>query len=848
METQRKMKNRAYVLAIVALVMLIAVGYAILNANLRINGTTKISKSSWDVHFENITPSNRGVTPTTNPTIDSSRTGINFAVNLTNLGDFYEFYVDVVNYGNFDAKLESINTTNLTEEQLKYLDLELSYSDGATINIGDTIRSLKKDTIKIMVQYKTDPLILPETTSLDFNVSLTFVQDDGTGVTRSGNVLYNVLKDNAVMDNISSTYVSSSTGINLGEISSDTNGKGVYTLSKTANNANPIYYYRGAVDNNNVLFGGYCWKMIRTTDTGGIKMIYNGKPTNGVCNATGEDTTIGKSKFNEKRDDVKYVGYTYDDGSGNQVNSTVKAKVDSWYQTNLNEYASYLEDTPFYNERDSILASDDSTRILFASYVRLFGPVFNSDLRDTKNTTVILGAKSVEDCYTVSTSNGNGLLQYPIGLITSDEAVLAGGRGEISGANDGANNSFYLFTGNNYWQLSPRVIETNIENKVNIMNISSKGGIHNFYADSLVNVRPVISLKSGVTYTEGDGTANSPYQINKAENFNSKSLYQIMVYNSVKDNVASEYVTGTNKDGVPGIHFGKISSDSNGKGIYELTQVQEDGETIYYYRGNVTNNNVEFGDFCWKIIRTSSTKGVKLIYNGLKQADGCTATGTNANIGKSVYNELRMDIKNAGYTYLNGSTQIDSTMKKFIDTWYSSNLNSYTKYLEDTPFYNERDYVTSTSNSIIKYYAPRVRMYGSSSSTSDVSNTTIKLGAANNEDKYTVSSSIGNGYLKYPVGLITSDEVIMAGGQNKDNKSYYLYTGENCITISPLNWDTTPNSGDTDMHYVESSGAMRYGGKIYATAGVRPVISLKPGTVYTTGDGTASNPYVIATP
>lgn len=58
----------------------------------------------------------------------------------------------------------------------------------------------------------------------------------------------------------------------------------------TESNTNPIYYYRGAVDNNNVIFGGYCWQIVRTTDTGGIKMIYNGAVTGTSEEPTCENT------------------------------------------------------------------------------------------------------------------------------------------------------------------------------------------------------------------------------------------------------------------------------------------------------------------------------------------------------------------------------------------------------------------------------------------------------------------------------------------------------------------------------------------------------------------------------
>ena len=66
--------------------------------------------------------------------------------------------------------------------------------------------------------------------------------------------------------------------------SSDTNGKGVYVVDSTKNDENPIYYYRGEIDYNNVLFRGFCFKILRTTSEGGIKLIYSGMPNEGKCN------------------------------------------------------------------------------------------------------------------------------------------------------------------------------------------------------------------------------------------------------------------------------------------------------------------------------------------------------------------------------------------------------------------------------------------------------------------------------------------------------------------------------------------------------------------------------------
>ena len=91
---------------------------------------------------------------------------------------------------------------------------------------------------------------------------------------------FDTTKNRGILDNEQSEFVSANTGIDFGTISSDTNGKGVYMRAGTENDANPILYYRGNVTNNNVLFANYCWKVVRTTDTGGVKLIYNGETGN----------------------------------------------------------------------------------------------------------------------------------------------------------------------------------------------------------------------------------------------------------------------------------------------------------------------------------------------------------------------------------------------------------------------------------------------------------------------------------------------------------------------------------------------------------------------------------------
>ena len=74
---------------------------------------------------------------------------------------------------------------------------------------------------------------------------------------------------------------------------------------------NPVYYYKGNVQNNNVLFAGFCWKIVRTTETGGVKIVYNGVQKNGSCNNTETDSQIGTSAFNSSSNSPAYVGYMH---------------------------------------------------------------------------------------------------------------------------------------------------------------------------------------------------------------------------------------------------------------------------------------------------------------------------------------------------------------------------------------------------------------------------------------------------------------------------------------------------------------------------------------------------------
>ena len=205
-------------------------------------------------------------------------------------------------------------------------------------------------------------------------------------------LFYSIIEDQAVMDNTASSYVSSSNGIDFSKISSYTNGRGVYTRAGTENDEYPVHYYRGNVTNNNVKFAGFCWKAVRTTSTGGVKLIYNGTlDDNGTCVKSEYDRiTIGEVYYNTSASSPADVGYMYG------TRHTVSNKKISWYDIvgKEAEYLTSMRSTNYYYA-DSVTYSNGTytlnnpTQYLWsANYSNLVGKYTCSSETDTKCTSV----------------------------------------------------------------------------------------------------------------------------------------------------------------------------------------------------------------------------------------------------------------------------------------------------------------------------------------------------------------------------------------------------------------------------------------------------------------------------
>ena len=106
------------------------------------------------------------------------------------------------------------------------------------------------------------------------------------------------------------------------------------------------------------------------------------------------------------------------------------------------------------------------------------------------------------DIYTTNeSSTGNKALSQPIGLISADEALLGGLPWNI-------NNDTYLYTGQNYWTMTPSYFGS----IANVFFITDEGHIGHWFVNVSYGVRPVINIRSDVQLI-GTGTTTDPYRL-----------------------------------------------------------------------------------------------------------------------------------------------------------------------------------------------------------------------------------------------------------------------------------------------------------------------------------------------
>ena len=187
------------------------------------------------------------------------------------------------------------------------------------------------------------------------------------------------------------------------------------------------------------------------------------------------------------------------------------------------------------------------------------------------------------------------------------------------------------------------------------------------------------------------------------------------------------------------------------------------------------------------------------------------------------------------------TNKTDSPIKTKLDSWYKTNMTSYTAKLADETFCSDRS-ITSGSG----YLTTPATIYGAYSRLQGRKTPSLKC--SGNNDKFKMSNESAKLY--YPVALITADEVALAGGRGyyngaySPNSNYYLYNGNYYWTFSPSLFSSY--SSHAYVWNVLPSGSLFPWNNVTNSFGVRPVINLKADTLITKGDGSSLNPFVVS--
>ena len=192
---------------------------------------------------------------------------------------------------------------------------------------------------------------------------------------------------------------------------------------------------------------------------------------------------------------ISYSSDSYADAVTNTTNSSIKTTLDTWYKNNMTAYTPYLADTTFCNDR-----SINSGSGYLTTPTTIYGAYGRLALRRAPS----LKCAQANDKFTLT--NESAKLDYPVSLITADEASMAGGVVDV------ANSNYYLYNGQYTWTLSPSGFYSNIS-FANVWYVSPSGTLISYHVDFSFGVRPVINLKADTQITKGDGTSLNPFTV-----------------------------------------------------------------------------------------------------------------------------------------------------------------------------------------------------------------------------------------------------------------------------------------------------------------------------------------------
>lgn len=773
--------------------LIMIAGYALMQSSVNIKGTLGVVENSWNVYFENLVVNPNSIN-TNAPTIieGPSNTSISFAISLEKIDEYFEFEVDMVNDGTIDAMINNVRLLGLPIEYKNNIIYTINYIDGGKVRKNDFLNKKSQKRIKIHIGFAPNinieefirkNNINENGLNLSLNIEIDFVQAGVDSLSSSIEADILGVEMIAYSDDKKSPYVISENGIDFSKISSNTNGNGLYLMHETEKDENPIYYFRGEIDNNNVLFANKCWKIIRTTETGGTKLIYNGVPSSdGSCNNSGSKTGIGVANYNNSNKSISDVNFMYE--------SVLTSKTFTLQSTASATSSRAIPYKPFPSSLTSNLFYYSKTFTFSNNTYNLDNPVQLGKWPDIYDTF------STEGYYTcfLTTSDGCANLYY---ILPSTKS------------------SVYALKLNNGLTLN----QVDAENVVGSDVIVNEDGTYTLSGE-------IFKIKAS-QWGENIDLLEGKYICDSTSEMTCKDMEKII------SATQSGYKYEKMDDVLSKVIFGSDVEWDGEKYILKDSYTKESGETYFDALKNETLKDKKY--FC--LFDDDSCKTVNyIIYSST------SFTYYQLNNGDKIEDLVNKTLDNSDNALSsNTKKKIDEWFNsELID--YRRYLED-TVWCNDKEFYSFG--ISDNNFSKLVYFSSYDRVKEGKTPSLNCSNKrdryTLKKDAMNSN-----SNLDENGLLDNPVGLITADEAGYVGLKfGVANASSYLNSNVPYFTMTPYYFNA--NLSILQKAYVLYIGANASVSSYMSSMvlNVRPVISLHSGVVAKSGDGSFENPFVI---
>ena len=464
MERHRSYKNNKSILigGLLAVVVLMAVGYAAFSSNLKISGTSNIS-TSWNISITDITTSNKVGSASVSGTPEHSGLTASFNTNLVLPGDSITYNIKVENKGNLNAKLNKIALKKDNNSAILF--------ETSGIKEGDVLKQGTSSTLSVKVTYSNSVTSQPTNLDASLTVTLDFVQSDGSSGSTGGDT------SNAAAEMLKAKVV--------------TSGDGLYTDSTEAGR----YIYRGADPNNYIELGDDMYRIIAVESDNTLKAIKNG--------------SIGSMSFDTAKscDEVAYVTpknktkiSTYGNSTTYEINGGIYTAGDITL-TGCNRWSRradlnvYLNDTWYNTLKYSNLITSHTWNVGAVSYEETnLQTSVNEEKKETWDGKI--GLMNVTDYVKASTNS----------VCTSVNAYQYNGNSSCYNKSDTHNWIFASLGSTHPWTIAP----FSNSNANDVFGVHSDGYLASGNAYYSNGVAPVFFLKSNITLS-GTGTLNNPY-------------------------------------------------------------------------------------------------------------------------------------------------------------------------------------------------------------------------------------------------------------------------------------------------------------------------------------------------